>query len=95
MNELRALSIDILYENTIVYGRMTWKMTIVSGFRWLRGQFVRGVTVITAILSTFWCFNSFFFMSLPKLSFKTAQYVDENARSVKRLSINFRPFYDI
>ena len=31
-------------------------------------------------------------MPLPKLSFKTAQYAGENARSVKRAAVHFRLF---
>ena len=68
---------------------MTLKMTMVSGFGWLRGQ-VRTWLNDPRHFTTVLVFLFFFlFMSLLKLLFKTAQCADANARSVKRTSIDY------
>ena len=59
---------------------------MVSGFGWLRGQ-------VRAWLNDYRHFTSILvFQLILKLSFKTAQYAGENARSVKRASVDFRLF---
>ena len=67
------------------------KMTTASGFGWLKGQ-VRAWLNDLRHFTTILVFQFFWLRSLPKLSFKTAQYGSENTRSVKRASINFRLF---